>query len=55
MNSNNFNEDDDMPELDDLSEELSKIRQNMNKEEENSEIKVNIINNKNTSASTLNS
>lgn len=40
-------DEDDMPELEDLSEELGKIRQKLNKdsESESSEIKINVINN----------
>ncbi len=47
MNSKNNrieDDDDEMPELEDLSEELGKIRKKLNKEEESSEIKLNVIN-----------
>jgi len=49
-------DDDDMPELEDLSEELGKIRQKLNKEEESSEIKLNVINNssQNTKSQNIN-
>lgn len=47
MSSKNkqFDEDDDMPELEDLSEELGKIRQKLKNDDDSSEIKLNVINN----------
>ena len=58
MNSKNniIDNDDDMPELEDLSEELGKIRQKLNTEDDFSEIKLNVINNninKNTTSENI--
>lgn len=58
ISKNNINkteqeDDDDMPELEDLSEELGKIRQKLNKDNESdsSEIKINVINNNSNNSS----
>jgi len=56
MSSKNkqLDEDDDMPELEDLSEELGKIRQKLKNDDDSSEIKLNVINNNKPSSKSQN-